>query len=122
LWVGLTYYATAKFFLAEAQMHGFSKRISAVPRHFKAGRDWVALAHAKGVAAWGRDGHPGVIALWRPSAVEYVVRDDDPPDRLAEMADQGITLVQISRVEPPPSAPPADGRPLFVPPAVEVSP
>jgi hypothetical protein len=118
----VTYYPTAKLFLSEGEMQGFSRRISAVPKYLILGRDWVALAHPKGVAAWGRDGHPGVIALWRPSAVEYLVRDDDPPERLAVLALQGITLVQISRVECPPSAPPAGGKPLLAPPAAEVSP
>ena len=49
LWVGERFYPTPAHFTAEAEQMGVSKRISAIPRAFVLGRDWVFLAHPKAI-------------------------------------------------------------------------
>src|SRR4029453_596753 len=50
LWVGEKFYPTPHSFAAEAQEMGISRRISALPRRFKLGETWVALAHRKAIS------------------------------------------------------------------------
>lgn len=106
LWVGVQHYTTPGTFLAEAQQQGFSRRIARVPRGFVPGRHWVLLAHRRVFV--DADGYqPGIFACFRPAAVDYVVRDQDPPDKLQRLEDRGIRLVRVSRVE--------DSQSLFSP-------
>ena len=49
LWVGEKFYPTPDSFSSEATAMGISRRIAALPRHFKLGETWVALAHRKAI-------------------------------------------------------------------------
>lgn len=49
LWIGEKFYPTPADFLQESREMGMSRRITAVPRGFKAGETWVLLAHPKAV-------------------------------------------------------------------------
>jgi hypothetical protein len=42
---------------------------------------------------------PGVFYIFRPSRVEYVVKDDDSQDKLERLEKRGLTLVRIERAE-----------------------
>ena len=110
LWVGGQFYATPGEFVAEAGRLGLSRRIAAIPRGFCVGETWVLLAHRQVVA--GPDGarQPAIFAAFRPEAIEYVVKADDPPAKLKALAGRGVTLVRIER-----TAGPADeaAMPLF---------
>jgi hypothetical protein len=100
LWVGHAYYPTTTRFLAEGAWQGISRRIPHVPRDLSIGHTPVFLAH--GAAYCGPPTHiprRGIFAFFIPTAVEYVVRDNDPPERLEELQSHGLTLVTIVRVE-----------------------
>lgn len=94
LWVGIQHYIDPSYFLAEAAKYGISKRLSVIPRGFEIGRDWVLLAHPLAVNA-PPDGGPGVFAVFRPTAIQYVVRPDDSEDKFAKLIKRGIELVDV---------------------------
>jgi hypothetical protein len=96
LWIGAAFYPTPEAFMEEAQRMGVSRRISAVPRDFKVGETWVALAHPKAIPGECEHGAPagfpctkcadgvsggqwrgGVVTFFRPRSLEYVVTHDD---------------------------------------------
>lgn len=87
LWVGSAFYSTPKEFLREASRMGISRRIAQVPKGFEIGRTWVLLAHRKPA--------PHAFAMFRPERIEYVVRDEDTPERLEKLAARGFTLVRV---------------------------
>jgi hypothetical protein len=108
IWVGERFYPTAESFSDEARRMGISRRISAIPRKFKLGETWVALAHRKLIApplietfAAEQDGRPmpefkaGIFHVFQPVAIEYVVRETDAPEKLEAMEKRGITLVRV---------------------------
>lgn len=49
LWVGEKFYPRPVDFLSEAATSGISRRLSKVPREFKAGETWVLFAHPKAI-------------------------------------------------------------------------
>lgn len=49
LWIGEKFYPRPVDFLNEAAAQGISRRLSAVPREFKAGETWVLFAHPKAI-------------------------------------------------------------------------
>ena len=72
------FYPTPQAFMEEAARAGISRLITAVPREFQRGRTWVLCAHRSAIAAApGADPTAGVFTLFRPTAVEYVVRGDE---------------------------------------------
>jgi len=129
LWIGEKFYPTPAEFMREAETMGVSRRISAVPRDFKLGTDYVFVAHRKhsstpckackgkghvlarpgegGVnesvacEASGCDGgwrfEPGIFQVFKPTAIEYVIRGDESYDELDALVARGIRPV---RVEP----------------------
>jgi hypothetical protein len=102
LWVGEKYYSIDSFTKEAAQM-GVSRRLSAVPKDFKIGEHWVFLAHRKAVKAFGVPGHdpkkdvytPGVFSIFKPTAIEYVVKPKDTKKKLKSLQKRGITLVDV---------------------------
>jgi len=104
LWVGGSFYPTPKAFIDESIRQGVSRRIAAVPNGLVIGRTWVMLAHRRAVANPDGSFSPAVFTVFRPRAIEYLVRDEppaDPPELLARLAARGITLVRVSRVGEP---------------------
>lgn len=110
LWIGEKYYATPGDFSMEAAQKGISRRLSQVPRDFKVGDTSVLLAHRKcirndEVAAGTLQGldlkdavwTPGVFQLFLPTAIEYIVSDNESPEELQKLADRGFTLVRVHR-------------------------
>lgn len=81
-------------------MAGISRRIAAVPRGFKVGETWIMLAHRKAIVKYD-DGKaiftPGVFSIFRPTAIEYIVRGDEGPGRLADLEKRGFTLIKVIR-------------------------
>ncbi|HOF17591.1 MAG TPA: hypothetical protein PK082_01680 [Phycisphaerae bacterium] len=98
LWIGEAFYKGPEEFLAESARQGVSRRIPAVPRDFEVGKTWVMVAHRRGIRNLDGSYTAAVFQLFRPQAVEYVVRDGDPPDKLAALAARGATLVRVQRV------------------------
>lgn len=111
IWVGEQFYPTPESFLEEASRMGVSRRVQRPPRGFKVGEQWIALGHPKAIPiatseideVTGEEGNtttgfaPGVITLFKPTALEYIVRDDDTPEFLDSLEQRGITPVKVIR-------------------------
>lgn len=101
LWVGEKFYKSPGDFLQEARDQGISRRISVVPRGFKPGKTWVLLAHRKGYAIGGNletnqsNWLPAIFAVFRPRAIEYVVKGDETDEELERLAGRGLTPVRV---------------------------
>lgn len=123
LWIGEKFYPTPLDYTREAGAMGISRRISAVPKGFEAGRTWVLLAHRK--ALWrdaeGRlrpnvgdapefigDGTtpgtthavefvPAVFRLFRPDRIEKVVSEDVTDEEVEALLKRGIQPVVVKR-------------------------
>jgi hypothetical protein len=99
LWVGEKYYASPREFSKEAQAMGISRRISAVPRDFEVGRDWVALEGKDGQIEMMQEFKPGIFHVFLPSRIEYVIRPTDSKEKLESMEKRGISLVKVIKKE-----------------------
>jgi len=100
IWVGEKFYPTTASFSSEAQQMGISRRIARIPHQFKLGETWVALAHRKAIVdevEFGKEPiyTPGIFRLFKPSAIEYVVREEDTEEKLEKLEKRGITLVKV---------------------------
>ena len=105
IWVGDKYYS-AKAFTTEAASMGISRRISALPKDFKLGETWVLLAHRKAIRnlnvldeAPVQEFTPGIFTAFKPTAIEYVVKDDDDEEKLERLEKRGITLVRVKPLQ-----------------------
>ena len=103
LWIGEGFYPTPRAFLEEATRMGISRRITAVPRDFQRGRTWVLCAHRSAIApaAPGADPTAAVFTLFRPTAVEYVIRGDEREIELERLLQRRIQPVRVQRAEQP---------------------
>ncbi len=118
IWIGTVFYPTPESFMAEAQAMGVSRRISAVPRDFKVGETWIALAHSRAIPGECEHGAPaelpcascvggtsagewrgGVITFFKPTAIEYVIKGDESEDELDALEARGFDLVKVVRAE-----------------------
>jgi hypothetical protein len=100
LWVGEKFYPTPQEFGKEAQAMGISRRISAVPRDFKLGETWVALAHRKAIESEFRLGEEptyksAIFHVFCPTRIEYVVKKNDSEEKLEDLEKRGISLVKV---------------------------
>jgi hypothetical protein len=104
LWVGHEFYANPRAFDREAAIMGISRRIAAVPHGFELGRTWVFLAHRRAIDMGQLDEDtrpiftPAIFRAFRPTRLEYIVRDTDTPDMLARLIERGFTLVRVERL------------------------
>jgi hypothetical protein len=90
LWIGEKFYPTPGAWEKEAREMGISRRIKAIPRGFKIGETWIALAHIKAT-----NYTPGIFRLFRPTAIEYVVKGTETETELEDMEKRGISLVKV---------------------------
>jgi len=116
LWIGEAFYATPADWIDEASKLGVSRRIPAVPKDFVLGTHWVMVAHRKGMtrpceSCVGQpadfkcprcDGKglaylPAIFHLFKPSAIEYVVKGTETKETLANLRERGITPVKVIR-------------------------
>lgn len=93
MWIGSMFYRSPAEFLAEAKSLGISRRISQIPRKLVIGSTWVFLAHRE--IPFAAETKPGVFAFFRPERIEYVVAENDTPEKLERLAAKGITLVKV---------------------------
>lgn len=106
LWIGEKFYPTPEDFTKEAYAQGVSRRITAVPKDFEVGKTWVAFAHRKGILVAG-DKLPdepdlflqAIVGVFRPTHIEYCVKEDDSEEKLEAMEKRGITLVRLVRTD-----------------------
>lgn len=126
VWIGGKFYPKPEDWTKEAAELGVSRRIPMVPKDFVAGKTWIWVAHRKTIAkrcphCWedvkqalvketkrvpcafcedtGTIHTPGVFHMFKPTAIEYVVKGDETDDELERMVKRGITPVKIERVE-----------------------
>lgn len=108
LWVGKSHYGSTGEFDAEAEEMGISRRIKAIPKGFKLGSTWVALAHIEAVrksvdkdlvlpGVERFENAPGVFRVFKPARIEFIVtkkmlRD---PAVLAKIEKTGVTPVVV---------------------------
>jgi hypothetical protein len=101
LWIGEKFYSPEAF-TAEAARLGVSRRISTVPREFKAGETWIALAHIKAARDGEGEPAPGIFHLFRPRAIEYVVKGDETAEEIDRLVKRGITPVKVEMADKEP--------------------
>lgn len=102
VWIGEKYYKTTKEFASEAEKMGVSRRISAVPRDFKLGETWVALAHRHAIEAeFKLEEKPSykaaIFHVFKPTHIEYIVKKGDSEKKLEDLEARGISLVKVVR-------------------------
>ena len=104
LWVGEKFYKTPGEFSKESNEMGISRRITMVPQKFKIGETWVALAHRKAISMlaegdWNseKEFKPGIFHIFKPSRIEYVVKEEDTEEELGKLEKRGFTLVRVVR-------------------------
>lgn len=112
MWVGEGFYKTPEDFMREGAEQGISKRVSAIPKDFKIGQDWILLAHRKAITTLEvvdgtladnfaqKEVHvmkPGIFQAFRPDRIEYVVAGDETPEELERLEKRGLTLVKVIR-------------------------
>jgi hypothetical protein len=122
IWIGASFYKTPAIFDAEAERLGISRRIQAVPQGFKIGESWIALAHIKGITTKcpdctptsclvnvilegkpacttckgvGELDKPAIFRLFKPQAIEYVVKGTETEEELARLEKRGFSLVKV---------------------------
>lgn len=120
IWIGEAYYKTVEDFQAEANLMGISRRISTVPKGFKLGGTWVLLAHRKGIrkaakaldvnAQWPAQGNlptidtyiwtPAIFTIFKPQAIEYVVKGDETEEDLERLVKRGLTPIKVQNKVP----------------------
>lgn len=103
LWIGGVFYERPVHFLAEAERLGISRRIAQVPKGFEPDKTWIALAHRKAIynptpGAENCCYAPGIFALFKPSAIQYVTRGDESEEELERLMARGIIPVKVERV------------------------
>ena len=107
LWIGEQFYKTPADFLQEAQEVGISRRIPAVPKNFKLGETWVLLAHRHGIhkininesggdALSTHEFIPAIFSVFRPTAVEYVVKGNETEAELEQLVKRGLSPVEVN--------------------------
>lgn len=97
LWIGEAFYPTPEHWMQEVRAQGISRRIPAVPKGFKIGETWVLVAHRKAIRNADGTYTPGLFQMFRPSAVEYVVKGSETSETLAALEKRGITPVAVTR-------------------------
>ena len=107
LWIGEKFYSTPQEFAKEATNMGISRRISAVPRDFVVGETWVALAHRKAIEGQFKLGEEptyksAIFHVFRPHAIEYVIKKGDSKEKLEDLEKRGISLVKVIKREEQP--------------------
>jgi len=107
IWVGEKFYPSPSSFTDEAARMGISRRITALPRRFKLGETWVALAHRKtmpekvlekndmGLEVEKIVFKPAIFHVFQPARVEYVVRETDDEEKLNKLEERGFSLVRV---------------------------
>lgn len=98
LWIGEQFYKTPEDWAKEANDMGISRRIQSVPRGFKLGETWVAVAHIKAIP--GDKPKPGIFRLFKPTVIEYVVTGKETEEALENLVKRGITPIKVEHDVP----------------------
>lgn len=129
IWIGEKFYKTPEDWLTEGREMGVSRRVKSVPKGFKVGETWVCVAHIEGIAAPGGGEHfceknlpnnihefntkdvckhchkkrikgkPAIFHVFKPSAIEYVVKGTETEEQLTALEERGISLVKVIEIK-----------------------
>lgn len=139
IWIGETFYKTPADYLAEAERQGFSRRLHTIPKGFKLGETWVALAHRKAIpkpcecrsgggqplkacrhcSGTGTAYDRGIFHLWRPSGLDYVVTGEESTEELERFEERGFRLVKVVKAGQQDLLPAEPPKPVEPPQPVE---
>lgn len=98
LWIGEKFYKTPDDFIRESETQGISRRIAQVPRDFKVGETWIALAHRKAIEYTEENEKKfkaGIFQMFKPYRIDYVVKGDETDEELERMEKRGFTLIDV---------------------------
>lgn len=98
IWVGEKFYPTVDSFMDEGLRMDISRRITTIPRGFVLGETWVFLAHKNASAELGDTKviyHAGIFQVYKPTSIDYVVKDDETEEELVAMEKRGITPIKV---------------------------
>ncbi len=100
IWIGGSHYPTYQKFMEESAKMGVSRRIAQIPRDFKMGETWIALAHREAI----EDGldekgkkkfKPAIFSMFKPDRIEYVVKGTETEEELTKLEKRGLTLIKV---------------------------
>ncbi len=97
LWIGGSFY-TPRSWYDETQRMGASRRIPAIPKDFVLGETLVCVAHREHKKDALGKGVPAIFHIFKPTAIQYVVKPRDGQKKLKRMIKRGITPVRIERL------------------------
>jgi hypothetical protein len=97
LWIGREFYKTPTDWIREAEMMGISRRVKGIPRGFELGKTWVFAAHVDGFTHPDGSLSPAVFRIFKPTAIEYVVKGTETDEEIDEMVKRGWTPVKVEK-------------------------
>lgn len=100
IWIGEGFYKTSEHFMKESRSMGISRRFAQLPKNFKLGETWIALAHRKAIPVIKKTTvtfKPGVFSAFKPTRLEYVVTGKETEAQLERLEKQGFTLIKVIR-------------------------
>jgi hypothetical protein len=97
LWIGEKFYPTPHDWTREALDQGVSRRIPQLPKDLEPGKTWVLVAHRKCIQNEDGSWTAGIFHAFRPTAVEYVVRGDEPDEAIDALVKRGIVPVAVEQ-------------------------
>ena len=97
LWIGGAYYKTPQDWIEESARLGVCRRLSALPHDLVVGETLVLAAHRQHRRTPDGKWVPAVFHAFRPTSVEYVVKGDETPEKLASLERRGIQAVKVVR-------------------------
>ena len=106
LWVGEKFYDSPKDFFKEAVELGVSKKLSAIPKGFVLGVDYVFLAHPMAIEGNNPPDYsmpePGIFLLWKPERIEKIITETMSRDNnlMGLLASRGIQPVIVPDDDP----------------------
>ena len=106
IWIGKQHYKTPEHFNIEANSMGISRRITAVPKDFEAGKTWVFLAHPEVIPGTDDEGEqvmlPAVFKIFMPDAIEVIVKDtyEKDDEYLEKLTKRGLTPFFVPADDP----------------------
>lgn len=104
-------YPTPAKYFEEAKLMGISRRLNNGPmKGFELGKSKAFIIHSKAIRV-GIEGpdvegavegyKPGFVAVFTPSAIQYVCIGNESETYLKELVRKGITLVNVPNARPP---------------------
>src|SRR5215469_9649584 len=114
LWIGESFYPSIAAYNDEAKNLGISRRIRAIPKDFKIGVTWVALAHPKGFKCGkcqgsgihddeecehcnGKGCFAAIFRVFKPTGIEKIITrtESQNEEEMKKLADRGVTPVVV---------------------------